>query len=341
MPRVTLEDVARKAEVSVATVDRVLNSRSGVRGRTVERVRDAIDSLRYVPNRLSGELSASHPIRLAFVLPVGTNTFMQELGVEIEALRERDDFRRTEISLLHVDVFNAAALAECLTGLAGNYDGAAVVALDHPVVREAMETLSATGMPVVTLVSDVPNGRREHYVGIDNTAAGRTAGTLLGRFVGGKTGKVGIIAGSLTLRDHVERVYGFEQVIVESFPNLQRVPVVECQDDHCAAKTLTERLLAENPDLIALYNAGAGNRGVIPAVENSGKSEELVFVAHELTRLTRPALVAGTIDAIINQNRGHEARSALRVLIAKHEGRMTVPDQERIRIDIFMRDNLP
>ncbi len=341
MSRVTLEDVARQAGVSVATVDRVLNGRTGVRAKTVVRVRDAIDALRYVPNRLTGELSASHPIRLAFVLPDGSNTFVRELAAEIEALRGREDIRQTDITLVHTNVFNALALAECLNRLQGKYDGVAVVALDHPIVREALESLSATGVPVVTLVSDVPNGRRAHYVGIDNTAAGRTAGTLVGRFVGGRPGKVGILAGSLTLRDHVERVFGFEQVIVESFPNLTRLPVGESQDEHDKAGGLVEKLLADHPDMIALYNAGAGNRGIVPVIAASGRARELVFIAHELTAETRPGLVNGTIDAIISQNRGHEARSALRILISKHEGRPIVPDQERIRIDIFMRDNLP
>ena len=119
MARVTLEDVARQAGVSVATVDRVLNGRTGVRSKTVVRVRDAIDTLRYVPNRLTGELSASHPIRLAFVLPEGSNTFMRELASEIEALRNRDDMRRTEITLVYTDVFSAQTLAGCLNGLAG------------------------------------------------------------------------------------------------------------------------------------------------------------------------------------------------------------------------------
>ena len=47
------------------------------------------------------------------------------------------------------------------------------------------------------------------------------------------------------------------------------------------------------------------------------------------------------IDAIINQDPGHEARSAARVLLAHCWGDPILPDQERISIDIFLRDNLP
>ena len=48
-----------------------------------------------------------------------------------------------------------------------------------------------------------------------------------------------------------------------------------------------------------------------------------------------------TIDAIINQDVGHEVRSAVRVLMAKADKLPLIESQERIRIDIFMRDNLP
>jgi LacI family transcriptional regulator len=48
----------------------------------------------------------------------------------------------------------------------------------------------------------------------------------------------------------------------------------------------------------------------------------------------------GTMDAVINQDPGHEARSAARILLAHCANIPIIDDQERIRIDIFVRDNL-
>ena len=66
-------------------------------------------------------------------------------------------------------------------------------------MREAINALQGRGVSVVTLVSDVPGSKRVHYAGIDNSSAGRTAANLMGRFLRGLTGKVGLIAGSLAL----------------------------------------------------------------------------------------------------------------------------------------------
>jgi hypothetical protein len=59
-----------------------------------------------------------------------------------------------------------------------------------------------------------------------------------------------------------------------------------------------------------------------------------VWIAHELTVHTRGFLLRGVIDAIINQDAGHEARSAARVLLAHCWGDPILADQERINIDI-------
>ena len=84
------------------------------------------------------------------------------------------------------------------------------MALDHPLVRAAIDELVDAGTVVVTLVSDVPASRRAHYVGIDNVAAGRTAASLLGRFVGdARRPRSASCSAATPLRDHAERLFGF------------------------------------------------------------------------------------------------------------------------------------
>ena len=64
-------------------------------------------------------------------------------------------------------------------------------------------------------------------------------------------------------------------------------------------------------------------------------------IAHELTEHTRKALTSGTLDAVLAQDSAHEVRSAIRVLKAVLDDAPIIESQERIRIEIFVRDNLP
>ena len=341
MVKATIEDVAVEAGVSVATVDRVLNGRAAVRPQTADRVEKAIRRLNYQPDRLAARLARAREYRFCFILPEGSNAFMTSLAEAVQEEALRMSREKVVIDLIHTDVFDAQQLASTLDTIGPSYDGVAVVALDHPRVREALNALAERGVTVVTLVSDVPSSRRAHYVGIDNSAAGRTAATLMGRYLSGKRGKVGLIAGSLSLRDHIERQFGFEQVMAHDFPNLTLLPVREGRDDRVKVQAVAEQLLADHPDLIGLYNVGAGSGGIAAALEQAGRAREVVFITHELTEDTRRALIDGTIDVIINQDAGHEVRSAIRVLMSKADKLPIVEQMERIRIDIYLRDNIP
>ncbi len=274
-------------------------------------------------------------------MPTGSNVFMQAILGHVGEMSGWLGARRASVETIMADVLNPAALTTTLESLAGRYDGIAVVALDHQSVRAAIDDLVAGGTHVVTLVSDVPGSRRHHYVGIDNVAAGRTAGSLMGRFMGGRAGNVGVVAGSQALRDHAERIFGFNQVISLEFPQLGVLGPVEGGDRDDVSEILTARLLADHPDLIGVYNVGAGVAGVAKAIADAGREASLVFIGHDLTPFTRRCLIRGAMHAVIVQHPGHEARSALRVLLSLTRNEPILPEQEKIRIDIVMRDNLP
>ncbi|MDA9398833.1 LacI family DNA-binding transcriptional regulator [Bradyrhizobium sp. CCBAU 45389] len=341
----TLKDIAREAGVSLATVDRVLHNRPGVRPDTVRRVREAIERNSFQPHVAAAELARGRARRFAFVMPSGPNPFMQQIEAYLGEMSGWLSARRLNVEMVATDVFDASVLAASLEALSGDYDGVAVVALDHPTVRAAINDLVDAGTRVVTLVSDVPSSRRHHYVGIDNIAAGRTAGALVGRLVGGRSGKVAVVAGSQGLRDHAERIFGFNQVMASEFPDLSVLPVLEGRDEDERSEQLLARLLGRHADIVGLYNVGAGTQGVAQALNNKALSEagrdKVVFVGHDVTALTRRLLLQGVMDAAISQNPGHEARAAVRVLLSLARGEPILREQEKIRIDIVMRDNLP
>lgn len=339
--RPTLSDVAREARVSLATADRVLNNRAGVHAKSIARVREAVSRLGYRPDPAAARLARSRTHRVCFVLPSGDNPFVAQLQAELHASRVWLEDHRVSALIREVDVFEPQHLADFLRGLRDECDTAVVMGLDHPQVQAAIDSLVEHGCGVITLVSDVPRSRRHAYVGIDNVAAGRTAATLLGRFVGRQPGEVGVIAGSLSLRDHAERNLGFNQVMSSEYPHLTVLPTLQGKDSSALNETLAGQLLAQHPELRAIYSIGAGNQGISAALKTATRADKVVFVGHELTPAARADLLDGTMDAVINQDAGHEIRSTLRQALARVTQEPVHADQERIRIDIYVKDNLP
>jgi LacI family transcriptional regulator len=340
--RPTVHDIAAAAGVSLATVDRVLNQRPGVRNVTRERVERAIREIGYVRDVAAANLAKGRTYPLVFILPASDNSFMHGLTHEIRQAVARSPVERTDIRTIEVPAFDPVALVVALEKLAEEKPaGIGLVATDAPEVRAAVDKLVREGIPVVTLVSDLTGSLRHHYAGVDNIAAGRTAARLLGRFLGGAEGDIGVLAGSMLVRDHRERLEGFAAVMAKEFPSLAILPVIEGRDDPEMAHMLVADALSKNDHIIGMYSLGAGNRGLIRALKEKAADRTLTVIAHELTANTRAALLDGTIDAILNQDAGHEVRSAIRVLKAKADGLSVIDAQERIRLDIFLKDNLP
>ena len=338
----TVHDIASRAGVSLATVDRVLNRRPGVSARTREKVDLAVSELGFVRDVAAANLAKGRTYPLTFLIPSNDNSFMRGLRLALDEARERAGVERIAIRLVDVPAFDAAALATALRDAAAEQPaGIAFVAVDAPDVAAAAAEVVSAGIPLVTLVSDLSGAERDHYAGIDNTAAGRTAASLLGRFAGGRRGKVAVLAGSMLVRDHRERCEAFASVITSDFAGLELLPVSEGRDDPDVVERLVSALFASHTDIVALYSLGAGNRGLVRALERVPPQDRPVVIAHELTETTRGALQSGLVDAVLNQDAGHEVRSAIRVLKAKADGLSVVAAQERIRIDIFLKDNLP
>src|SRR5690606_5405926 len=83
----TVNDIARVAGVSLATVDRVLNARPGVRSVTVEKVQRAIAELGYVRDTAAANLARRRVYNLLFVLPATDNEFVLALHDQIREQR--------------------------------------------------------------------------------------------------------------------------------------------------------------------------------------------------------------------------------------------------------------
>ena len=339
--KVTIVDIAQEAGVSPATVDRVLNERDGVRRATVEKVLAVAQRLNYpLPAQMIARPGLIH-LSFDFLLPHGPNTFMQSLGRHASTMEHSDGIFSARGRLHHIEGFNPNALSRALLKIGENTNGVAFVALEHPLVREAVNTLVDRGVPVATFVSDLSHSKRMGYIGVDNRAAGRTAGHLMGRFVGPKAGKVAVIAGSLSYRGHEEREAGFRQILAEEFPNLHLVGLAEGRDDDSKNYAATKRILADNPDLIGIYNIGAGSRGVAEALVEQRRDQSVCFIGHELTEFTRQYLIDGVVDAVINQDPRNEVLGAMRLLTNCHAKRDPMMGVETIRIEVFVRENMP
>jgi ribose transport system substrate-binding protein len=155
----------------------------------------------------------------------------------------------------------------------------------------------------------------------------------------GDEGKVGILAGSLTARNHAERVRGFKEAIVKH-PNIQIAFEQPDDDDLEKAVTLTENALQANPDLKGIFGANASNPiGAARAITNAGKAGEVVIVGMDDLPETLQFIQEGVIAGVKAQRQWEIGYWAVKYLVAKNQNH-TTPHEHATGSQILTKEQI-
>ena len=225
--RPTTKDLAQAAGVSLATIDRVLNGRPGVREETVEAVNEPSTQLGFVRNLSAANLARGRTYRFVFLLPRHGDEFLEALVARIEEARV--GFAGDSILVRHLPGRSTRTRIRSPGSSPSRRRKPSTASRSWRRSRRRCATRSA-GWPErgvrdrAVRLRPVP-GRRVDFVGIDNRAAGATAARLLGRFAGGRRGKVLVVAETMNARDSLERRLGFDRVLTRRLSGPRGAPL--------------------------------------------------------------------------------------------------------------------
>ena len=338
--RPTMTDLARAAGVSIATVDRVINRRLPVSDETAQQVVAAAEAIGFHATGLLRRRLVEVPARrFGFLLQKRNDPFYARFGQELAkataAAQEIEGRSVVEFS----EALVPRRIVEGLLALEKSCDAVAVVAVDHPVVAEAIEAISARGKQVFTLLSDVPTPSRRCYLAVDSRKAGRTAAWFISRMAPAN-GKVGILVGSHRYISQELTEISFRSYMREHAPHLQLLEPNFILDDPRIAYEAVVDLLHAHRDLVAIYDCGGGREGLVSALRDEDAVTRVVTVCNELTPETRMALVDGTLDLVLDTPTSELARRLVQLMISACEGNRSNPEQVLIPANIFISENL-
>lgn len=339
--RPTAKDLAKSAGVSLATVDRVLNDRPNASKKSVLKVNQAIERIGFVRNIAAVNLARNRIYKFRFVLPASGDQYLRELLNHVEEANRNLSSELIDVDAVQISVDDPHDVANFLTTLdADQVDGVAIMAPESPQVRDAMVRLHDRGIKVVQFLSGQEKMENTDFVGIDNFAAGATAGRIIGRFHPNGRGQVLIISETMQAQDSIERRIGFDRIMNEKFPNLRILPSLETYGSAERAVDVIERSFRHNTEIVAVYILSSEAKVPVSAVSECAPIKDLTVVVHERTPFTEQSIRAENIDAIIAQNPGHTVRSAIRIMRARTDQREPLASQENIRIEVLFKENL-
>ena len=313
--RITLEDVARAAGVSVATVDRVVNQRGGVAS-------DKEAAILREARRLGLDRKlAIRPTaikRIGVLIQPPSNPFHAQLREGIEQARAIYRDLSLQLQIEHIDPTRPHMIAAQIVRMGAWADGLILTVPASPDIVEAIQSLPER-VPVVTMADDVPGCRRAAFIGPDDEKSGRVAGDLMGTLIGREGGEVLVLIGRYDMPGHSARAEGFAQVLAERHPTVRVMQVIETHEDKAAAATLALQALRKNARLRGVYLCSTGSAEITAVLPHT----EIAVITHELTATRRALLKARKLQAVIDQKPILEARLAVETiahLIGRLEG---------------------
>lgn len=310
----SVREIARQAGVSDATVDRVLHGRPGVRHSTEEQVRQAVRDLETQRTQLA--LTGRR-----FMIDVVVDAPARFHMAVRSALEAELPFLRPAVFRARFALHERWSAGQCAKeleriGLRGS-QGVILKAPDLPEIAAAVDALATRGIPVVTLVTDLPGSARHAYVGMDNRSAGATAAYLISQWLRGRAGSVAVAVSSDFFRGEEEREMGF-RVAMRSLDGGRAVTYLPGSDGlDVTAEGIFAAAVAADPLLAAVYSTGGGNAGIAAAFAAAGR-DLAAFVGHDINADNVALLRAGRLHAVLHHDLRQDMHRCARAIMQAH-----------------------
>ncbi|WP_050616077.1 catabolite control protein A [Bacillus testis] len=280
MNNITIYDVAREANVSMATVSRVVNGNPNVKPATRKKVNEVIARLGYRPNAVARGLASKKTTTVGIIIPDISNIFFAELARGIEDIATMYKYN---IILSNSDENQDKELHLFNTMLGKQVDG--FIFMGGHITEQHVEEFRKSPVPVV-LAGSLDTSGQIPSVNIDYEKA---AYDSVQDFISRGRKKIAIVLGNPEAPINRAKLSGYKAALEKNGISFNENYVVEGDYSYDSGIEAFDRLrqLDEKPDAI-LAGADEMAVGVVHAAQDHGFSvpEDIEVISFDNTKLT-------------------------------------------------------
>lgn len=337
----TIKDIAKCANVSIGTVDRVIHKRGLVAHDTQKRIERAIKELDYSPNIHARQLKLAKKYTFGVLMPElhqdgnyweGPATGMREAGKELEA-------HKIKIKFFHFDRYSEDSFYDkCSQVLKENLDGLLIAPILTNPAKELLSQIPAK-TPCIFFDSDLPNTKRLTFIGQDPYKSGILAGKLMKMLVSDSR-DIAIIR-ILPEDYHInQRTEGFRSYFQDHAFN-NNILIYEWLESENLndINTLLTKIL-DNTNLEGIFVTNALTYLVASYIKSKNLEKKIKTIGYDLIKENVAFLKNSVIDFLISQSSITQGYQGIQLLYRKLVLNQDVDDKIMMPIDIVTKENI-
>lgn len=339
-----VKEIARRAKVSIGTVDRVIHNRIGVSEKTKEKVLKIIAELDYQPNLMASRLASGKQIRIATLLP----TISQETSFW-EAAYQGIKKAEAEISRFGISIHPFYFDQKIPEDFQKQVK--AILRLKPSGVMLATSSAENTiqltskcrkqNIPFVLIDSNLEDQGSLSYIGPELFQSGYLAAQLTSYLIP-DSGKILMIHISKELHQHhhlLKKESGFR----DYFQKHQRKnPVIKAdirKTDRTSIYRALDETLEKEKDIRLIFVTNSRVTTVADYFAEKKLKKKIVIIGYDYTRENIKHLEEGHIDFLICQKSMEQAYKAVMLLYQHLAFSLSCEKVYHMPIDIITREN--
>ncbi len=339
---VGIKEIARQANVSIATVDRVLNNRVGVSEKTKEKILGIIKELDYQPNIMARRLSSKKTLKFAAIIP----SVSQESdywsaplkGIQQASIEMKDYGVGIDIHLFDQNE-KESFISLAKEVLVKGYNGILLAPMFEAESIDFINECEKLKIPVVFINSDIKNQKTLTYIGPDLYQSGYLSAHLISYFV--KDADQILIVNISKEIDRHHHLLRKEEGFRKYYTTKQRGTKISKLDihstDYQSVKIeLAKYLEREKVNVIFVTNSRVST---VAEFLDEGGYKNIKLVGYDFLEKNIFYLKKGTIDFLICQKPQEQGYKGMMVLY-NYVVHSTIVDREYFMpIDIVTTEN--
>lgn len=304
MAKVTINDVAREANVSVGTVYRAVNNTGRISKETRMRVLEMVERLGYKANSIARGLALRSKFNILVIMPRLPDIFWNDVMIGTRrAESELSEFGVQIIEFYHdYGKTGSKTVMDVISGQ--KVDAIAMSVVNFSDSEKVLSYAIENKIPVAVFNEDTVWHERLFFYGPDNHLAGRMAAELMYKFCRPEgtyciiTSKSNLPAGKEDTNANREK--SFLEYMGQYAQNLRSIGTFRCTTDE--SPLAIRQIIKDNPEIDGFYfvtfNILYRNYQLLGKLK-----KKYVVIGHEYNEVFRDALQDGTITALLSQEK--------------------------------------